>query len=104
MSARGLERLGQYAGVIGGPAALRKSHDPEHADRTVERDGEHIAGPHRTAGPINAPAIDANVARGDECRRIRARAHDPRMPKPLVDALAVQALSAAPCCRSQAVP
>jgi hypothetical protein len=44
------------------------------------------------------------VTRGDECRGIRARAHDPRMPKPLVDALAVQALSAAPWCWPQAVP
>src|SRR5262245_22730857 len=98
MSTRRPERLGQYAGVIRGSAALGKSHDFEYADRTVERDGEHIARPHRAAGPINAPAIHANVARGDECRRIRACAHHPRMPQPLVDALAVQALSAAPWC------
>jgi hypothetical protein len=47
------------------------------------------------------------VAGGRECRRIRARAHYPRVPKPFVDALAIQApeaLTASLCCPPRAVP
>src|SRR5262249_46918620 len=73
------------------PAALGESHDFEHADRPVERDRHHVAGPHRAAWRVNAPAVDAHVTRGGEIRRRRARAHHPRVPKPFVDPLLVQA-------------
>src|SRR5262249_14597701 len=88
---RRLERLTQRAGVIRRPAALGESPDLEHADRPVERNRHHVAGPHRAAWRINAPAVNAHVTGGGETRRRRARAHYPRVPKPFVDPLLVQA-------------
>ncbi len=86
-----LEHLTQGAGVLRGPAAVGKSYDFEDANRTIERNGNHIAEPHGVARMIDAPAIDANVASGGKRRSIRPRAHYARVPKPFVDALAIQA-------------
>jgi len=86
-----LEHLTQGAGVLRGPAAVGKSYDFEDANRTIERNGNHIAEPHGVARMIDAPAINANVASGGKGRSIRPRAHYARVPKPFVDALAIQA-------------
>src|SRR5262245_45776114 len=102
-----LEHLTQRAGVICGPTPLGKSYDFEDTNRTIERNRNHIAEPHGVARTIDPPAMDTNVASGGECRRIRARAHYPRVPKPFVDALAIQApetLTATLCCPPRAVP
>src|SRR2546430_13137487 len=88
---RRLERLTQRASVIRRAAALGESHDLEHADRAVERDCHYVAGPHRAAWRIDASAVDAHVTGDGEIRRRRARAHHPRVPKPFVDPLPVQA-------------
>jgi hypothetical protein len=102
-----LEHLTQGAGLIRGPTPVGKSYDLEDANRTIERNRNHIAGPHGVAGTMDPPAIDTNVAGGGECRRIRARANYARVPKPFVDALAIQApgaLTATLCCLPRAVP
>jgi len=102
-----LEHLTQGAGLIRGPTPVGKSYDFEDADRTVERNRNHVPEPHGVARTMDPPAIDTNVAGGGECRRIRARAHYARVPKPFVDALAIQApaaLTATPCCPPRAVP
>ena len=91
---RRLERLAQCARVIRRAAALGKSQDFDHADRAVEGNRHYVAGPHRAAWRIDAPTIDPHVTSGGEFRRRRSRAHHPCVPKPLIDALAVQAARA----------
>jgi hypothetical protein len=43
---------------------------------------------------IDAPTVDPHMTGGGEFRCRRSRAHHPRVPKPLIDALAVQAACA----------
>src|SRR5262249_22183295 len=79
---RGLAPLATRAALPARAGPLGKGHHFEHADRAVERDRHHVAGPHRAAWRINAPAVDPHVTGGGEIRRRRARAHHPRVPKP----------------------
>ena len=69
---------------------LQDLQDP-HA--VVEGHRDHIARPNRPARGVDALAIDANVARARECGGSLASPDDPRMPKPLVDTLAIQFLA-----------
>src|SRR5260370_18848257 len=57
----------------------------------MEANRSHAPGAQGGAGPAAPPPISASVASGGECRRTRARAHHARVPKPFVNALAIQA-------------
>src|SRR5216683_1287862 len=95
---RGAERLPQPARFIGRAPPLGKIQHLEYVNGAVERHGHHIAGAYRATGRINPLAIDTHMSRCGKRSCGRARAHDPRVPQPFVDALAFQDafLSAAP--------
>ena len=57
---------------------------------TIERHGHYIARAHCAAGRINALPINADMSRSGKRGRRRPRAHNPRMPQPLIDTLPVQ--------------
>jgi len=63
--------------------------NPQDPHRAVERQGNHVADPHRVGGGCHAPAIDPHEASRGKRRGIGARAHHAGMPQPFVDALTV---------------
>ena len=73
----------------GGAAALEEAGNPQHPHAAVERNGHHISGSYRPPGRVDALAVDAHAARCRKAGGIRAGAHDPGVPQPLVDALAI---------------
>ena len=53
----------------------------------IERDRHDVARAHRPARSIDAQTVEPDEARGREVGRRVPRAHDPRVPQPLVDSL-----------------
>lgn len=72
-----------------GAAPLAEGRNPEHAHATIESDRQHISGPDGTACSVNATPVEANMAGLSKAGCGIARAHDARVPKPLINALAV---------------
>src|SRR5258708_16429583 len=70
---------------------LRKSCDLEDTDGGIEPDGQDVAGLDRVARRLLPHAVDADMAGFDQRRGAGAGLHDPRMPQPFVEALAIQA-------------
>ena len=71
-------------------SAFRKSPDLDDAHIAIERDSDHVAGSHQAAWCVDAGAVDSHVTGAGECCRGAARAHQPGMPQPPVDALALR--------------
>src|SRR5947209_7259311 len=85
--------LAQQARRIGVAAPLGEAQHLQDPHRTVERDGDDIAGLYGPARCGDALAIEPHMALCHERRRRRARAHNARVPQPFVDALAVGQLT-----------
>jgi len=71
-------------------APLGESHHFENAHTAIEPDGQDIAGLHGVTGRLLAHAVDADMAGFDQRSSTAAGFHDPRMPQPLVETLALQ--------------
>ena len=80
----------EHARGRGIAASLRKSHHFENAHAAIEPDGQHIAGLDGMTGRLLAHAVDADMAGFDERSSTGAGLHDPRMPQPLIQTLALQ--------------
>ena len=74
-------------------APLGVARHLENADVTVERDGDHVVRSHRPARRVATHAVDPHQSRINERGRRGARPHDPRVPHPFIDALAIQRAS-----------
>src|SRR5262249_18527788 len=86
----GAEVVIKAASNLGWTAAFGEGHDLEHAYRAIERDRDHVALADSLARQLDPPPVDRHVSRPGERRRSRARAHEPRVPQPLINALPVQ--------------
>lgn len=75
---------------VGRTAPLRKRDDLQNA-HPVERDGHDVAGRDAPACGVDTHPVDAHLPAVGERSRRAARAHDPRVPQPFIDALAIQA-------------
>ena len=72
-----------------GTPARDKSRHLHHPNAAIERHRNHVAGSHHAPRRIDAGAVDANVTGARQCRRGGARAYQPGVPQPLVDALPI---------------
>src|SRR5262249_23069821 len=82
--------LPQRLRYFGRTTAFCKARDLEDPHATVQRHRDDIARAHRLARGLDAPAVEPHVAGGGERCGGGAGAYHPRVPKPLVDALAIQ--------------
>lgn len=73
-------------------AALGKADHLEDAHAAIESDGEHVAKLDAVAGCGFPHTVDADVAGLDQRGGAGAGLHDPRMPQPLVEPLAVRVI------------
>ena len=85
-----MQFLIEHAGRIGIAAPLGESDHFQHADSTIERDGEHVARLHRMSRRGLAHAVDADIAALDKFSSAGAGFDDPRMPQEFVEALPIQ--------------
>src|SRR5580704_4825216 len=91
---------------VGGTPALDKTPDFQQPDRAVERHRNDIAGADLATWGGDPSAIDTDIAGIRQCRCRAAGAHQPGVPEPPVDALAVFGghFSGAPWRRPRAGP
>jgi hypothetical protein len=71
-------------------APLGKSHHFENTHAAIEPDGQDIAGLDGVTGRLFAHTVDADMTCFDERSRTGAGLHNPRMPQPLIETLALQ--------------